>query len=163
MPNYEAGSTRVTLSQQQTGQAPSASDLVTQLNSGAVVLDSRRARPMWFDGRFMSATDLEREQDYFLVREADLGQSGGFEGVHGLMVDQAPSNGQPASSGTVVIHAGYGVTPAGELVIVSSDLTIQLSDLPIENNASPQPTSSNQPAQSAATLTGLYVIALQPV
>lgn len=163
MPDFTVGSTRVILSQQQTGQAPSPADLTSQLNSGAVVLDSRRTRPMWFDGRFLSADDLEREQNYFLLREADLGQGSGFEGVHGLMVEQASSNGQGSATGTVVIHAGYGVTPAGELVAVSSDLTVQLSDLQVENNASPQPGPSNQPAQSALTRTGLYVIALQPV
>jgi len=163
MPNYTAGSTRVTLSQQQTGQAPSPTDLTSQLGSGAVVLDSRRTRPYWFDGRFLAAADLEREQNYFLVREADLGQGSGFEGVHGLMVEPVASSGQGSGTGTVVIRAGYGVTPAGELVVVSSDLTIRLSDLPVENNASPQPAPSNQPAQSALTRTGLYVIALQPV
>ena len=162
MPTFTAGSTRVTLSQQQTGQAPSPADLTSQLNSGAVVLDSRRTRPMWFDGRFLSAADLEREQNYFLVREADLGQGSGFEGVYGLMVEQA-SRAQRAGTGAVIIRAGYGVTPAGELVTVSRDMTVQLSSLPVENNASPQPALSNQPAQSALTRTGLYVIALQPV
>jgi hypothetical protein len=139
MPIYTAGSTRVTLSQQQTGQAPSPADLTSQLSGGAVVLDSRRTRPRWFDGRFLAAADLEREQNYFLVREADLGQASGFEGVHGLMVEQVPFHGRRTRTGDVVIRAGYGVTPAGEIVTISSDLTIHLSDLPVEKNASPQP------------------------
>ena len=163
MPNFTAGSTRVTLSQQQIGQAPSPADLTSQLNSGAVVLDSRRTRPMWFDGRFLSADDLEREQNYFLLREADLGQAGGFQGANGLMVEPAPSRGQGSNTGSVIIRAGYGVTPAGELVAVSSDMTVRLADLEVESNATPQVAPSGQAAQSASQRTGLYVIALQPL
>ena len=62
MPNYTQGSTRVVLQQ---------SDLISQ-NNGSIVLDSRRDLPLWFDGRFLAAKDLEREQDYFLQRQADL-------------------------------------------------------------------------------------------
>src|SRR6516165_7500888 len=112
MPNYTLGSTRVALEQP---------DVDAQTGNGSMVLDSRRTRPLWFDGRFLAARDLEREQNYFLLREADLGQAAGFEVLNGLLVDQAASNGQSPGSDAVIIRAGYGVTPAGELVSVPGD------------------------------------------
>src|ERR1035437_6619969 len=103
MPNFTQGSMRVVLQQP---------DLTTFTGNGSVVLDSRRTRPRWFDGRFLAAKDLEREQDYFLQRQADLGQAGGFGVMHGLTVDQGPVTGQPTDAETIVIHAGDGVTPS---------------------------------------------------
>jgi hypothetical protein len=145
--NYTSGSTRVPLSQ----------------TDGTVVLDSRRTRPMWFDGRFMAARDLEREQNYFLQREADMGQASGFEGIRGLTVDQLASNGQTVAPGAIVIHAGTGITPAGELVMVSEDLTIQLSELPEQDDLGVQLTTPGTPKQCPQKRTGLYIVALQPV
>jgi len=154
MPNYTVGNTRVVLKQP---------DLTTYQGNGSVVLDSRRARPLWFDGRFLAASDLEREQNYFLQRQADLGQAAGFGVMHGLLVSRGPSTGQPPSAETIVIGAGDGITPAGELVMLPSDLTIQLSDLAEEESLNLQFGLSTMPQQPARTRTGLYVIALRPV
>ena len=95
MPNYTQGSMRVVLQQP---------DLTQSQNNGSVVLDSRRTRPLWFDGRFLAASDLEREQNYFLQRQADLGQAGGFGVMHGLLVDQTTlqrSNRMPRPSSSM--------------------------------------------------------------
>ena len=154
MPNFTKGSMRPVLQQP---------DLTTFQGNGSVVLDSRRTRPLWFDGRFLAAKDLEREQDYFLQRQADLGQASGFGVMHGLLVDHGPSTGQPSDAETIVIHAGDGVTPAGELVMVPDDLTIRLSDLAEEENLGLQFGISTLPQQPARTRTGLYIIALRPV
>ena len=154
MPNYTLGSTRVALEQP---------DLTTFQGNGSVVLDSRRTRPLWFDGRFMAARDLEREQNYFLQREADLAQAAGFESMQGLLVDQVLSNGQAAGSGTIVVHAGEGVTPAGELVAIPNDLTIQLSELAASASQDAQFGLSAPPWQPSQNRTGLYIVALQPV
>ena len=145
--NYTSGSTRVALSQV----------------DATTVVDTRRTRPMWFDGRFMAARDLEREQNYFLQREADLGQANGFEGIRGLMVDQLASNGQTVGATAIVLHAGSGVTPAGELVTVPEDLTIQLAQLPVQDDLGIQLTTSNSPSQNPQMRTGLFVVTLQPV
>lgn len=153
MPNFTQGSMRVVLQQP---------DLSNQ-NNGSIVLDSRRTRPLWFDGRFLAAKDLEREQDYFLQRQADLGQAGGFGVMHGLFVSQPPATGEVSNAETIVIQAGDGITPAGELVMLPNDLTIQLSDLTEEENLGLQFGISTQPQQPARTRTGIYVIALRPV
>src|SRR5512141_482611 len=54
--------------------------------AGALVEDARRERPRWFDGRFLAARDLVREQQYFLTREADLGRAAGSGVATGLDV-----------------------------------------------------------------------------
>ncbi len=129
----------------------------------SLVLAGSRTRPLWFDGRFLAAHDLQREQIYFLRRQAELGRAGGFGVVHGLLVDQGATGGQPANPETIVIRAGNGITPSGALVMIPTDLTIQLSDLPDEENLDVQFGLSATPQQPARTRTGLYIIALRPV
>jgi len=154
MINYALGDTRPTLTQAQ---------FTAGQSNGSLVIDSERTRPQWFDGRFLAARDLQREQDYFLQRQADLGQAAGFGVIHGLMVDTPAANDTTATAETVIIRSGQGVTPAGELVLMPSDLTIDLGDLPDEQNLDLQFNLSSIPNIPARTRTGLYVLALRPV
>ena len=48
-----------------------------------VAVDGRRARSHYFDGRFLAARDLEREQSYLLTRQADLALARGAGVVRG--------------------------------------------------------------------------------
>jgi hypothetical protein len=150
MATFTAGDTRTLLTQDQV--------LAAQAN-GSLVIASQRTRPYWFDGRFLAARDLQREQDYFLQRQADLGQSAGFGVVHGLQVS-LPKNGD---ADTIVIAAGQGTTPAGELVLMPSNLIVHLSDLPDEQNLDQQFNLGQLPNSPARTRSGLYVLALRPV
>jgi hypothetical protein len=150
MATFTAGDTRTVLTQDMV--------LAAQAN-GSLVIDSQRTRPYWFDGRFLAARDLQREQDYFLQRQADLGQASGFGVVHGLRVS-LPAGGD---ADTIVISAGQGTTPAGELVLMPSDLTVHLSDLPDEQNLDRQFNLAQTPNSPARTRSGLYVLALRPV
>jgi hypothetical protein len=125
MPSYTQGDTRITLTQ---------AELIAGQNDGSLVIDSQRSRPYWFDGRFLAARDLQREQDYFLQRQADLGQAAGFSVIHGLRVDTPPANSPSSNGDTVIVRAGQGLTPAGELVLLPNDITIDLGDLPDEQN-----------------------------
>lgn len=94
-------------------------------SQGTLVTDERRNRPLYFDGRFLAARDLVRDQNYFLTRQADLSRAGGTGIVHGLLVTPDPN-----SPTTIHISAGHGVTPAGELVILSEPITLRLADIP---------------------------------
>jgi hypothetical protein len=154
MPSYTQGDTRITLTQDQ---------VVTAQNNGSLVIDSQRTRPYWFDGRFLAARDLQREQDYFLQRQADLGQAAGFSVIHGLYVETPAANDTDADGDTVIIRAGQGLTPGGELVLLPSDITIDLSDLPDEQNLDVQFNLSSAPNAPARTRSGAYVLALRPV
>src|ERR1044072_7607377 len=80
--------------------------------AGTIIVDERRTRPPYFDGRFLAARDLTREQNYFLTRQGDLGKAGGLGIVNGLMVGPGPS------STSIAITAGHGITPSGELVVL---------------------------------------------
>src|SRR5262245_16161211 len=82
-------------------------------DSGALAVDDRRRRPLYFDGRFLAARDLTREQDYFLTREADLGRNGGSGVVHGLFVSRG------AGPAELAVAAGHGFTPTGEPVVLT--------------------------------------------
>ena len=133
----------------------------TPLSPNGLTIGGRNLRPLWFDGRFLAARDLKREQDYFLRRQAALGRAGGFGVVHGLLVDQGTAT--PPSGETIVIHAGQGITPDGRLAMLASDLTLQISDIAGEENLNQQFGLAENPQQPARTRTGLYVLALRPV
>lgn len=95
------------------------------VQAGALVTDERRRRPLYFDGRFLAARDLTRDQNYFLTRQADLGRAGGAGVVQGLRVT-------PVSGSAAAIHleAGHGITPSGELVVLPAPCTIDLANVP---------------------------------
>lgn len=154
MPSYTQGDSRLVLTQDQATAAQ---------NNGSLVIDSQLTRPYWFDGRFLAARDLQREQNYFLQRQANLGQAAGFGVVHGLQVNLPPANSPSSDADTVIIRAGQGITPAGELVLMPNDLNIHLSDLPDEQNLDVQFNLASIPNTPARTRTGLYVLGLRPV
>ena len=93
--------------------------------AGAVYLDPRRSRPLWFDGRFLKAHDLNREQNYFLTRQADLAVATGTGVIQGLEV----AAGQTAAA--IVIGRGHGVTHGGERVLLPRDQVVDLANIPM--------------------------------
>src|SRR5437868_2701573 len=104
---------------------------LTPLGSNSLVRNSTRTRPLWFNGRFLAAQDLKRDQDYFLAGQAALGRAAGFGVIHGLNVTRAVSGGEPDAE-TIIITAGHGITPGGYPVVLSSDLTVRISDIALE-------------------------------
>src|SRR3954454_5590478 len=91
--------------------------------AGALAEDPRRERPRYFDGRFLAARDLIRDQRYFLTREADLGRAAGSGVANGLFVSAGDT---PQS---LEVTAGQGITPAGELVLLPGTLHLNLADI----------------------------------
>lgn len=152
MSNFTQGDTRVVLQQ---------NDIATYQAKGSAVLDSRRTRPLWFDGRFLAARDLEREQNYFLQRQADLGRAPGFGILSGLLVSAASISGQ--TTDVVTISSGHGITPAGEEVSSPADVTIHLSALALQPDLDLQFGIATEPGPAPANRTGLFAIALQPM
>jgi hypothetical protein len=140
-----------------TARAQVDQDTLEQLRrSGTLVVDERRRRPLYFDGRFLTARDLTREQQYFLARQADLGRAGGTGVVHGLMVT---SNGGTS----LTIGAGHGVTVGGETVILPKALTVQLSNLAEVQRLDVSFGLSRRPSPPPRSRSGLYVLALRAV
>ncbi|HVE82519.1 MAG TPA: hypothetical protein VND93_06715 [Myxococcales bacterium] len=124
----------------------------------ALVHDDRRARSFFFDGRFLTAKDLTREQTYFLTRQADLSRAGGTGVVRGLRVTAGTDR------LTLNVRLGHGLTPGGELVVVPRDLTgIRLDNIPDIQRLDAAFGLSPVPRELARSRAGLYVLALRPV
>ncbi len=134
-----------------------AGDAEALRRAGALVEDDRRERPRWFDGRFLAARDLIREQQYFLTREADLGKAAGSGVAVGLGVSIG------AGPREVAIGAGHGVTPTGELVLLERSLTLNLADVPRAEQLSGKFGLGRIPLPPMRSRTGLFVLALRPV
>jgi len=142
------GSSRETLSPEE----------VLQLRQqGSLVVDARRMRPRYFDGRFLSARDLIRDQQYMLIREADLARTVGSGVAEGLQV------GDGDNLHSLRIRAGQGVTPAGELVRLPADLAVNLADIAMSEQLSARFGLTRVPATPPRSRTGLFVLALRPV
>lgn len=125
--------------------------------SSALIVDDRRRRPLWFDGRFLAARDLTREQQYFLTRQSDLARAGGTGVVAGLNVD--------LESGGRVLHigAGHGVTPSGEAVVLTDALTVRLDAIPEAQILDAAFGILRKPVTPVRNRTGLFLLALRPV
>ena len=132
-------------------------DVPTLRSAGVLVEDPRRERPRWFDGRFLAARDLVRDQQYVLTREADLGRAAGSGVAAGLHVTEG------AGGQTLAIDAGHGITPAGELVLLPRRLDVALADLAAAEQLSARFGLGRIPHPPLRSRTGLFVLALRPV
>jgi hypothetical protein len=125
--------------------------------AGTLILDDRRRRPLYFDGRFLAARDLTRDQNYFLSRQADLGRAGGVGVVSGLQV----TRGTTASA--LEISAGHGVTASGELVVVPRPLTLSVLNIPEAQRLNATFGLSRIPSEPTRSRSGLFIVALRAV
>lgn len=141
------GKSRVTLS---------ASEVGALRTAGLLIEDPRRERPRYFDGRFLAARDLIRDQQYILTREADLGRAAGSGVATGLVVSGGGSD-------RIEVSAGHGVTPAGELVVLPRALGLRLADVPQAEQLSARFGLGRIPQPPLRSRTGLFVLALRPV
>ncbi len=134
-----------------------AADVPTLRRAGVLVDDARRERPRWFDGRFLAARDLIREQQYFLAREADLGRAAGSGVATGLHVEEG------SGPQTLRIGTGHGITPAGELVLLPRALELALTQVASAEQLSARFGLSRIAQPALRSRTGLFVLALRPV
>lgn len=132
-------------------------DLADLRRAGVLIEDARRERPRYFDGRFLAARDLIRDQQYVLTREADLGRAAGSGVATGLAV------GEGTDAHSLTIAPGHGVTPAGELVLLPRDLTVSLANVPLAEQLSARFGLSRLPQPPLRSRTGLFVLGLRPV
>ncbi len=147
-----------------TTQGPSRQQLEPSLAQqfealGTLVHDERRQRSFFFDGRFLTAKDLTREQAYFLTRQADLGRGGGVGVITGLQVTVGT-----VGASTLTIKAGHGVTPSGESVVIPRDLeNVQLNNIPEIQRLDAAFGLAAIPHEAAISRSGLFVVALRAV
>ncbi|MBX2802823.1 MAG: hypothetical protein KTR31_34395 [Myxococcales bacterium] len=126
--------------------------------AGGLVLDARRTRPRYFDGRFLAARDLTADQLYVSTRQADLARAIGSGVVEGLEVT-------PGTTATEVqIAAGYGLTPSGEATVVPDALSVDLYALQQSELLDGQiGLREAEKTALARSRRGAFVVALRPI
>jgi hypothetical protein len=129
------------------------------LGRSALVLDGLRRRPRYFDGRFLTGADLTRDQEYVRRRQADLARATGTGVVAGLEVSLEGF----AGSEMLVIEAGHGVTPSGDLVLVTTRRSFAPLDLPAVERLDATLGLRAVPRTPLGRRTGLFLLALRAV
>lgn len=120
-----------------------------------LIRDARRVRSRFHDGRFLTATDLTREQLYVLTRQADLSvaRRGGI--ARGLEVRRRGA--------ALHVTPGSGFTSNGELVTLPRALTVELADIPDDDRIDVSFGAVDVPEGDPRRRSGLYVLALRPL
>src|SRR5262249_47412603 len=123
--------------------------------------DPRRWRPRWFDGRFLAASDLQAEQNYLLIREADLRRACGSGIVDGLLVSVItdPKTGVQRFQ----IDPGSGISDRGELVVLAASISVDPANIPEMQRLDAAFGLQVIPNEPGRSRTGLYVLGLRPV
>jgi hypothetical protein len=128
-------------------------------------LANGRSRPRYFDGRFLAARDLDRDQTYFASRQADHFRAAGSGVLHGLVVAAKDDS-------TLTVTPGVGITPSGTLISVldraapgAHDLALEL---PLFDIADTQRLDQafgllSAPRDVPRRRTGVYVLLARPV
>lgn len=126
--------------------------------AGVLALDPERALPHWFDGRFLTARDLTREQNYFLARQSAVGRAIGRGVIEGLGVTR-----DPVAPARLTIAAGQGLAFDGNHILVPTPITVDLGDLAVQAAVNAGLGLSTAPAAHLRDRTGLFVLSLRAV
>lgn len=145
--------------------SPLRADFTELARRPEIVADSRRRRPLFFDGKFLTAADLNREQAYLLLRQADLAQSLGFGVINGLRVTPSATTagGAANAAASIRLTAGSGLTPAGEVVVVGAPKIVDLADVPRLEQLNAAFGLASRPQDPFRNLNGLFVVGLRAV
>ncbi|WP_284124230.1 hypothetical protein [Parerythrobacter aestuarii] len=127
---------------------------------GVIAMNPDRTLPLWFDGRFLTARDLNRQQSYFLSRHGSLGRSIGNGVIEGLEVRLGEGSGL---QDTIRIAAGQGLAFDGAHIHLPSEMTINLADLSVQGALNAQLGLSAHPSPPLNSRSGLFVLSLRPV
>jgi hypothetical protein len=134
-------------------------EVEAMLGRSALVLDGLRRRPRYFDGRFLTGADLTRDQDYIRRRQADLARATGTGVVAGLQVSLEGA----AGGEMLTIAAGHGVTPSGDLVLVTTRRSFAPLDLPAVERLDATLGLRAVPRAPLGRRSGLFLLALRAV
>ncbi len=122
-----------------------------------LVEESHRRRPRYFDGRFLAARDLTRDQAYFLARQAAYARALGPGVVEGLDVARG------AAADTLRVAAGFGYTQAGEIVSLARQVEVSLADMPALQLINARLRLDLLKRPPLRNRTGVFVLGLRPL
>ena len=75
--------------------------------------------PHYFNGRLLTAEDLQTDQAAVLTREGWLGKASGYGVIEGFIVSQVDNT-------SLKVQAGLGLNRQGQVISLASDTTLQL-------------------------------------
>ena len=127
---------------------------------GVLAMNPDRSLPLWFDGRFLTARDLNRQQEYFLSRHDSMGRSIGHGVIEGLEVSLDDGGGTQAK---LKIDPGQGIAFDGVHILLPSEMTLNLSDLSVQSALNAKLGLSVNPSTPLHSRTGLFVLSLRAV
>ena len=139
--------------------AMTRADMQSLLGASALVLDGLRQRPHYFDGRFLTGADLTRDQDYVRQRQDDLARACGSGVVTGLEVRLTDAT----SGQRISINSGHGITPSGDLVLITAPRDVDLLDLAGIERLDASLGLRLEPRVPLGRRTGLFILALRAV
>lgn len=131
-----------------------AAEIENRKNQSLLVEDYRRTRPRYFDGRFLAARDLTREQVYALSRQADLSVAHHGGVIRGLELTRLGD--------TLRLSAGTGFTPNGELVSLATTLSTSIAQIPEDDRIDLSHGLVDVAEPPARNRTGLYLLGIRP-
>jgi hypothetical protein len=134
-------------------------ELEDQLGAGPLILDGARVQTNFFDGKFLTAADLTRDQNYIRQRQADMARAAGAGVISGLKVRSfALARGQ-----TIRIEPGVGLTPSGDVVMLAQVRDVPLLDMPVTRQLDAAMGLREEPRVALGRRTGLFILALRAV
>ena len=133
------------------------------LSQSGTAFVSEQKRPLYFDGRFLTAADLTAEQTYFLKRQGALNRANGFGVIRGLEVSRSAGTASGSEAFRVTVAPGSGVTPGGDVVTIENLLSINLADTARIERLDATFGLLEQAKDSARSQTGLFVLGLRSV
>lgn len=133
------------------------------LSQSGTAFVSEQKRPLYFDGRFLTAADLTAEQTYFLKRQAALNRANGFGVIRGLEVSRSLGTASGSDASRVIVAPGSGVTPSGDVVTIENSLPINLADTARIERLDATFGLLQQAQDSARSQTGLFILGLRSV
>lgn len=122
-----------------------------------LIEESHRVRPRYFDGKFLAARDLTRDQAYFLARQAGFARALGSGVVEGLEVRAG------AVATDLEVEAGFGYTSGGELVSLNRALRVSLAQLFRLQTLAAQLGTLARPGAPLRNRTGVFVLGLRAI
>lgn len=153
MADFDPTGNRATLSEAQ------AADLS---RLGVLAMDPNRTLPLWFDGRYLTARDLNRQQNYMLARHATLGRAIGHGVIEGLKVTLQDA-GDASTQSRLTIAPGQGIAFDGAHIILPEEMVLNLADLAVQAALNARLGLSETPSAPSHSRSGLYVLSLRAV
>jgi len=117
--------------------------------------------PHYFNGRLLTAEDLQADQQAVLTRQAWLGKAAGYGVIEGLMV----TKGGPTS---IAITAGIGLNPQGEIIRLPGNIpSLPLTPQATDNQPPPDagrfiPCNFQSTGSMSSTPAGAYLLTAVP-